>query len=534
MGIHGLMKLLSEECPQAIKEVEMDNLTGRKIAIDASMALYQFLVAVRSGGSGQASAQLTNEAGEVTSHIQGMFNRTIKMMVSGCKPCYVFDGKPPEMKGGELAKRLAKRKKAEKDLNAATESGDLEDMDKFSRRLVKVTPQHNADCKHLLKLMGVPYVESPCEAEAQCAELAKHNKVYATATEDMDALTFRTPKLLRRFTFSQGKEKQAILEIDCEVMLVGLDLTYEQFIDLCILCGCDYCGTIKGIGPKTALKLIKEHHTLEAIVKALKKGNKKYQVPPDWTFQKVLKEEYEAALKAVADEEEKQRKEREEEKIRKENELKEIQSHSMASNNEEVIVTNEITKEEVMAVNGEVVVTPIVTDNVEIEDEIIDMPIVDEQDIVLEEEEEEEDIVENTTTTTTTTTTTAIHEDIDADADTEDGKYVIIAPLYIHARSLFITSDVTNASEVELKWSEPDEAGLRDYLVTKMGFSLDRVNSSIKRLQDAQGKKSQKRMDCFFAPIPGQNVGVKRKVEPVKGKGKGAPGGKKGPPSKRR
>ena len=79
--------------------------------------------------------------------------------------------------------------------------------------------------------------------------------MYATATEDMDALTFRTPKLLRRLTFSQGKDKQAILEIDCEMVLNGMQLTYEQFVDLCILCGCDYSDTIKGIGPKTALKV---------------------------------------------------------------------------------------------------------------------------------------------------------------------------------------------------------------------------------------------------------------------------------------
>ena len=105
MGIHGLMKLLSEECPEAIKELgEMDCLTGRKVAIDASMALYQFLVAVRASGNNpnQAMMQLTNEAGDVTSHIQGMFNRTIKMMSSGIKPVYVFDGKAPELKGGEL------------------------------------------------------------------------------------------------------------------------------------------------------------------------------------------------------------------------------------------------------------------------------------------------------------------------------------------------------------------------------------------------------------------------------------------------
>ena len=198
MGIHGLMKLLSEECPGCVKEQELENFTGRSIAIDASMAMYQFLIAVRSMGASGASAQLTNEAGEVTSHIQGMFNRTIRLMSEGIRPVYIFDGKPPQLKGGELAKRLAKRAKAEVDLAAAKDAGETDDIDKFSRRLVKVTRQHNEDCKHLLRLMGVPVIEAPCEAEAQAAELAKHQKVYGVATEDMDALTFKTPKLLRK------------------------------------------------------------------------------------------------------------------------------------------------------------------------------------------------------------------------------------------------------------------------------------------------------------------------------------------------
>jgi flap endonuclease-1 len=172
----------------------------------------------------------------------------------------VFDGKPPQLKGGELAKRLAKRAKAEADLAAAKEAGQTEDIDRFSRRLVKCTRQHNEDCKTLLRLMGVPVIDAPCEAEAQCAELAKNGKVFGVATEDMDALTFATPKLLRKMTFSGAK--QPIMEIDFEMVLTGLELTYAQFVDLCILCGCDYTASIKGIGPKTALKLIKQVRSL--------------------------------------------------------------------------------------------------------------------------------------------------------------------------------------------------------------------------------------------------------------------------------
>jgi flap endonuclease-1 len=72
---------------------------------------------------------------------------------------------------------LAKRAKAEADLAVATEAGEMDDMDKYSRRLVKATRQHSEECKELLALMGVPFMTAPCEAEAQCAELARKGKV---------------------------------------------------------------------------------------------------------------------------------------------------------------------------------------------------------------------------------------------------------------------------------------------------------------------------------------------------------------------
>ncbi len=72
------------------------------------MQIYQFLIAVRQGGEGQAFQQLTNADGETTSHIQGMFNRTVRLITEGIKPCYVFDGKPPGLKSGELLKRREK------------------------------------------------------------------------------------------------------------------------------------------------------------------------------------------------------------------------------------------------------------------------------------------------------------------------------------------------------------------------------------------------------------------------------------------
>lgn len=277
MGILGLSKLIADVAPTAVKENEMKNYFGRKVAVDASMSLYQFLVAVRQEGN-----MLMTADGETTSHLMGFFYRTIRMVDNGIKPVYVFDGKPPTMKGGELAKRAERREEAQKALEKAEEAGNVEDMDKFSRRLVKVTKQHSEEVKTLLKLMGIPFVDAPCEAEAQCAALAKAGKVYGVATEDMDALTFGTPVLLRHMTFSEAR-KMPIKEFHLERVLQEMEITHEEFIDMCILLGCDYCDSIKGVGPKRAIELIRSHRSINKVLQNIDK--KKYATPEDWPYE---------------------------------------------------------------------------------------------------------------------------------------------------------------------------------------------------------------------------------------------------------
>ncbi|XP_043712701.1 flap endonuclease 1 isoform X2 [Telopea speciosissima] len=278
MGIKGLTKLLADNAPKCMKEQKFESYFGRKIAIDASMSIYQFLIVVGRIGT----ETLTNEAGEVTSHLQGMFTRTIRLLEAGMKPVYVFDGKPPDMKKQELAKRFSKRTDATEDLAAAIEAGDKEDIEKFSKRTVKVTKQHNEDCKKLLRLMGVPVIEAPSEAEAECAALCKKGKVYAVASEDMDSLTFGAPRFLRHL-MDPSSRKVPVMEFEVSKILQELNLTMDQFIDLCILSGCDYCDSIRGIGGQTALKLIRQFGTIENILENINK--ERYQIPEDWPYQ---------------------------------------------------------------------------------------------------------------------------------------------------------------------------------------------------------------------------------------------------------
>lgn len=277
----GLNQLIKEHAPGAFKEFQLKNLFGRKIAIDASMCLYQFLIAVRQA-EGQ---QLTNDEGETTSHLLGMFYRTIRLVENSIKPVYVFDGKPPVLKGGELEQRLLKREEAIKQRENIKDEGTVEEILKYEKRMVRVTREQNDEAKKLLELMGIPYVNAPCEAEAQCAELARGGKVFAAASEDMDTLCYQPPYLLRHLTFSEAR-KMPIDQINYDQVLEALAMDKETFVDLCILLGCDYCETIKGVGPVTAFKLIKEHGSLDKIVEYLTNNPDKtnYKVPENWPY----------------------------------------------------------------------------------------------------------------------------------------------------------------------------------------------------------------------------------------------------------
>jgi len=132
--------------------------------------------------------------------------------------------------------------------------------------------------------MGVPVIEAPCEAEAQCAALNKAGKVFAAGSEDMDTLTCGTKVLLRHLTYSEAR-KEPILEIHLDKVLKGLELTMDEFIDLCILLGCDYSGKIKGVGPKRALEYIKKYGSIEKIVANLDKD--KFQIPENFPYQEI-------------------------------------------------------------------------------------------------------------------------------------------------------------------------------------------------------------------------------------------------------
>jgi flap endonuclease-1 len=191
------------------------------------------------------------------------------LMENGIRPCWVFDGKPPEAKSKVLQERRKKKDTAEEQMEVAKEEGDNERILKLAGQSVRVTSQMTEDAKTLIKLLGLPLIEAPTEAEAQCAVMAKAGIVYAVATEDTDCLTFGSPILLRGFS----SKEEPVIEVKLEIVLEKLGLNMEEFIDMCILCGCDYSAGIDGIGSIKAHKLMCEYKSIENVLEYVTKYN---------------------------------------------------------------------------------------------------------------------------------------------------------------------------------------------------------------------------------------------------------------------
>ena len=232
-------------------------------------SIYQFLISTQHVKQGFGISELKDKDGNLTGHLMGIFNRSIQLMENGIRPVWVFDGKPPDLKKRVLEERKKKKQSAEVSKSEAVDTGNFDKALKFANQSVKITTQMLDDAKNLIRLLGVPVIEAPSEAEAQCSILAKGGKVHSVASEDLDCLTFGAPILLRNFS----SKDEPVTEIKLELVLKGLNLEMDSFIDLCILCGCDYTDNIDGIGAVKAYKLICEYKNIENVIKYVDEYN---------------------------------------------------------------------------------------------------------------------------------------------------------------------------------------------------------------------------------------------------------------------
>ncbi len=256
------------------REISFDDLKGKIIAVDSYNILYQFITTIRQ----QDGSPLTDSKGNITSHLSGLFHRTIRLLTAGIKPVFVFDGKPPELKRKERERREASKALAHKEYEIAKEREDIDGMKKYAGRTAKLTREMIDEAKELLSAMGVPFIDAPSEGEAQAAHMVRRGDCYASVSQDYDSLLFGTPRLIQNLTVSERRKlggRLAYQEVKPEIILLdenlkSLSLSQDKLIVLGILIGTDYnYGGINGIGPKKALKILQERDDFDRIFEEL-------------------------------------------------------------------------------------------------------------------------------------------------------------------------------------------------------------------------------------------------------------------------
>lgn len=301
MGIKNLKIILNQNCKSAISVRKLDCYRGMTLGIDISIFLYKYLY-------------------NNNDHLEGLTRLVLRLLKNHITPFFIFDGKPPKEKDGVLCSRKEKRNfmnikknllenciNFEKDdysvfkeqlLNYINEGDnqyviddteiknlfektneDLEkDCEKITKKNIYVTQYHIESSKQLFDIFGIKYIHAPCEAESLLAILCKNGVVNGCISEDTDILANGGQLFLREF----NSDKNTVEEYCLYGILDNLKLTYDEFVDLCILCGSDYTVKIFGIGPISAYKLILKYKSIEEVIK----HNDKYIIPNNFEYNK--------------------------------------------------------------------------------------------------------------------------------------------------------------------------------------------------------------------------------------------------------
>ena len=305
MGIKNLKVILTQKCGNAINTRKLDCYRGMTIGIDLSIFLYKYLY--------------NND-----DHIEGLTRLILRLLKNQITPIFVFDGKPPKEKDDTLLQRKEKKEhmlikcsvidsiidyeKSDfetfqnhvhnlissnnnssfkidedeiRDLFDKSKDDLKKESEKITKKIIYVTQYHIDAAKKLFDLFGIKYIHEQCEAESLIAYMCKMNYIHGCISEDTDILANGGYLFLRNFS----SDKNTVDEYCLQGILDGLQLDHDKFIDLCILCGCDYTGKIYGLGPINAHKLLLQYGSIEEIIRT----NTKYDIPQNFDYQTARK-----------------------------------------------------------------------------------------------------------------------------------------------------------------------------------------------------------------------------------------------------
>ena len=275
MGVD-LVDIIPEE------STTLDSLSNKTLAVDAYNTLYQFLAIIRQPDG----TPLKDRNGRVTSHLSGLLYRTANLAEKGIKLAFVFDGKPPELKEMEISRRREVKEKAIVHYERALRKGKMQEARTYAQATSRLKDLMVDDAKRLLNALGVSWVQAPSEGEAQAAFIAARGDVWGVASQDHDSLLFGAPRMVKNLAITGRRKlprRDAYVEVEPKIVelakvLNGLSLTREQLVDVGILIGTDFNPDgVKGIGPKTAVKLIQENGNLENVMAK----NPEVRISPD-------------------------------------------------------------------------------------------------------------------------------------------------------------------------------------------------------------------------------------------------------------
>lgn len=244
-----------------LTDIDDSDMSGSIVAVDASNWLYKYLY--NTVKFNNESIYTTPEGEELPNLIATIVGLN-KFFEHDITPIFVFDGKPHDLKAAELESRRETREKAEQKKKEARKEGDEIKASGYEARSIGLSGDITETTKELLERLDIPYITAPRAAEAQAARMCSEGVVQYVISDDYDTMMFGAPSTVRNFT-SASRQLELM---DLPATLERHELTQKQLVEVGLLCGTDYNEGVKGIGPKTGVKFIKEYDDLEGVLEA--------------------------------------------------------------------------------------------------------------------------------------------------------------------------------------------------------------------------------------------------------------------------
>ncbi|MFX1427211.1 MAG: hypothetical protein ACFFBE_12225, partial [Promethearchaeota archaeon] len=239
----------------------------------------------RKNSDGSYAGLILDRTQRPISHLYGLLYRVNFYYTKKIFPIFCFDGRDSDLK-----KIITKDKLKDFRFTRMWYEEAIKNGDRVAAKQIALSKEYLwqniiEESKQLLGTLGVPYIESPASAESQCAYLVKEGIAYFSNSQDFDSLLFGCPRLIQNLSKSLRRKEQGRwkytkitpLNIDLWKNLKKLEINIFQLVDLGLLIGTDYFPGINGIGPKKALKYIREYKQLENVIESL---SKEYEMDP--------------------------------------------------------------------------------------------------------------------------------------------------------------------------------------------------------------------------------------------------------------